>query len=258
MKAVRVVFLLIILVLVAFYTKLQRLDSTSWAEPLTVSIYPINADGSPLTERYIDNLSGRDFRSIDEFFIKEWLRYSELDFKPVTLVLRHEVLDQPPEPPSNDNVLKIIFWSLRLRLWAYQHSIESDKGAVNIFVRYHQPNESRRLAHSLGLQKGLLGVVNAYATTGHQERNNIVIAHELLHTVGASDKYDLTTGQPVYPGGFAVPANQYNQSTAEIMAGKIPLNKSDSVMAKSLRQCVVGDKTAAEIRWLEADINVNQ
>jgi len=258
MKAVRVVFLLVILVLVAFYTKLQRLDSTSWAEPLTVSIYPINADGNLLTERYLAELSGRDFKSIETFFIKQWLRYSELDFKPVTLILRNEVLDQPPAPPSSDNVLKVIFWSLRLRLWAYQHSVESDKGAVNIFVRYHQPSDNRRLAHSLGLQKGLLGVVNAYATAEHQDRNNIVIAHELLHTVGASDKYDLTTGQPVYPDGFAIPENQYNQSTAEIMAGKIPLSKSESVMAESLRRCVIGETTATEIRWTDADIDVNQ
>ena len=33
-------------------------------------------------------------------------------------------------------------------------------------------------------------------------RNSIVITHELLHTVGASDKYDLRTGSPLFPSGY--------------------------------------------------------
>jgi len=128
--------------------------------------------------------------------------------------------------------------------------MDGDKSTVNIFVRYHQPKVDQRLAHSLGLQKGLIGVVNAYAEEKYQAQNNIVIAHELLHTVGASDKYDLNTGQPVYPEGFANPSLEYAQSSAEIMAGKIPMSNIKSVMPESLRGCMIGEKTAIEIGWL--------
>ena len=46
------------------------------------------------------------------------------------------------------------------------------------------------MAHSTGLQKGMLGVVNAFASADQEGSNAVVIAHELLHTFGATDKYD--------------------------------------------------------------------
>ena len=200
-----------------------------------------------LTQRYISTLSKRDFSSIETFFVKQWSQYSDLDFNPVELTLRDAVLVQPPEPPTNNNVLSVVFWSLRLRFWSYQQAVASDKNTVNVFVRYHQPKENQTLAHSLGLQKGLIGVVNGYALTDYQERNNLVVAHELLHTVGASDKYSLMTGQPLYPDGFASPEAEYSQTRAEIMAGKIPLSEHESVMPESLPPCVISKKTAIQI-----------
>ena len=258
MKAFRIILLLCVFVFVAFYSKLQRLESTAWAEPLEVSIYPINGDGGLLTEQYISTLSTKNFFSIDTFFKKQWNLYSEFDFDPIAVTLKSLVISQPPVPPADSNVLKIIFWSLRLRLWSYQNSVGGDKSTVNIFVRYHQEDDSKRLAHSLGLQQGLIGVVNAYASAEYQEQNNVVIAHELLHTVGASDKYNLTTGQPIYPSGFAIPDDNYRQSKAEIMAGKIPVNERESIMPISLRQCVIGHETAKEIGWLGGIIDINQ
>jgi len=32
-----------------------------------------------------------------------------------------------------------------------------------------------------------------------------VIAHELLYTLNATDKYDLNTGLPIFPNGYAEP-----------------------------------------------------
>lgn len=258
MKLFRIILLLCIFVFVAFYTKLQRLESMAWVDSLQVSIYPVNADGSVLTDQYINALSTDNFRGIDAFFKNQWGVYSEFDFDPITVTLKPQVISQPPTPPVDGNVLKIIFWSLRLRFWSYQNSVDDDKSTVDIFVRYHQVDKSEGLAHSLGLQKGLIGVVNGYASAKYQEQNNVVIAHELLHTVGASDKYSLKTGQPLYPSGFAVPDSRYAQSKAEIMAGKIPLNEFKSVMPSSLRQCVIGHQTATEIGWIGMVIDINQ
>lgn len=219
-------------------------------DTLPVAIYPINGDGNPLTDKYIASLTQKSFSRMDGFFKKQWHDYRELEFDPVAAHLQAEILSQPPTPPTDGDVLKVIIWSLRLRFWAYQNSVDGDKSTISIFVRYHQPRQSGPLAHSLGLQKGLIGVVNAYASADYQQRNNIVIAHELLHTVGASDKYSLTTGQPIYPDGFANPSAEYGQSKAEIMAGKIPMSENESVMPQSLRLCMIGKKTAVEIGWL--------
>ena len=62
-----------------------------------------------------------------------------------------------------------------------------------------------RVATRSGLQKGLIGVVNAFASDEQAAQNNVVIAHELLHTVGATDKYDPRTNQPSHPDGYAEP-----------------------------------------------------
>ena len=258
MRALRVILLLCVFVFVAFYSKLQRLESTAWTEPLQVSIYPINGDASELTEQYIETLIEDSFHSVAAFLQKQWHVYREDDFTPVAVSLKPLVLSQPPLPPTSGNMLKVIFWSLRLRWWSYQSSADSDKSTVSIFVRYHQPDTNQRLAHSLGLQKGLIGVVNGYASVNYQEQNNIVVAHEMLHTVGASDKYNLTTGQPVYPSGFVNPEARYDQSKAEIMAGKIPVSVNESVMPDSLRQCIIGKKTAYEIGWLADRVDISQ
>ncbi|MEW5011721.1 MAG: hypothetical protein AB1Y22_09180 [Cycloclasticus sp.] len=253
MKIIRISLLLAILLFSAFYSKLQRLQSTSWVEPLPVAIYPINADGRDATTHYINALDVKDFKSLASFFNKQWTHYSELDFEPVSIQLMPALTVKPPSPPSSDGLLQTVFWSLRLRYWAYQHSQAEDKVTVNIFIQYQQLDPDRRLAHSLGLQKGLIGLVNAYADKRYQETNNVVIAHELLHTVGASDKYDLSTGQPIYPEGFAIPSKQYQQNKAELMAARIPLSATESEMPISLRYCVMGEQTAAEVGWVETN-----
>ena len=81
--------------------------------------------------------------------------------------------------------------------------------------------------------------------------NSIVIAHELLHTLGATDKYDLASGAPLFPIGFAEPDRnpRYPQEKAEIMAGRRPVSEQDAQMPATLRAVVVGPATAAEIRW---------
>jgi hypothetical protein len=81
--------------------------------------------------------------------------------------------------------------------------------------------------------------------------NNVVIAHEILHTLGASDKYDLATLAPLYPIGYAEPAQNplYPQTLTEIMAGRYAIDAQNSEMPESLTEVRVGEATALEIRW---------
>ena len=122
---------------------------------------------------------------------------------------------------------------------------------IRLFVLYHDPATLDRVPDSHGLQKGLMGVVHAFALTAMAGSNNIVIAHELMHTLGASDKYDLGSGAPLYPLGFAEPDREplYPQVRAEIMAGRRALSRQDFEMPQGLRDVVVGPATALEIRW---------
>jgi hypothetical protein len=73
----------------------------------------------------------------------------------------------------------------------------------------------------------------------------------MLHTLGATDKYDLDNGEPLFPQGYAEPdkSPRYPQTYAELMGGRVPLGPSDSIMPRSLRLVRVGQQTSTEINW---------
>jgi hypothetical protein len=251
----RVMLLLFILVGVAGDAWLTKIRSTDWDEPLWVAVYPIRADQSTAVDHYIGKLQNSDFRPIEEFLARESKRYGVSISAPMVVRLGPRINERPPPPPEpGSQTLRIMWWSLKMRFWAWRIAAEYDGPPANIsvFALYHDPHLHERLEHSLGLQKGLIGVVNAFADDGMTAENNVVIAHELLHTLGATDKYHRDTNQPIYPDGFAEPERvpRFPQKQAEIMAGRIPLSVSESRIPASLKHSVVGSKTAAEINWL--------
>jgi len=253
-KAFRIIILLLIFAALAFYTKTQKLKSRSWSEPLQLVIYPINGEDSLEVEKYIEQLDGNVFNEIDQFFKNEAEHYSLTTDQPTSTHLGQAINIHPPTSPGpGSSFVKIIGWSLKLRYWAYRNTPDdkSNLHRVRIFLLYHEAKKGKRLQHSLGLDKGLLVIAHVFASTHQEQQNNIIIAHELLHTVGASDKYN-AANQPVFPDGYAEPGNipLYPQVLAEIMSTKIPSSASQSEMAKSLKQCIIGDKTAMEINWI--------
>ena len=135
--------------------------------------------------------------------------------------------------------------------WSVPDHGSGPKPDVQLFILYYDPATSSTLPHSIGVQKGLFGIVNAFADRRMEGSNDTVIAHELLHTLGAIDKYSLNTNQPLHPVGFADPDRVpiYPQTHAELMGGRIPLSPSESDIPASLRQVVIGPLTAREIGW---------
>lgn len=253
-KSLRILLLLLLLAAAAIYTQQQRLGSRGWYQPLYVSVFPINAGGGVEITDYIDTLRGDDFTVIDQFMARESERYDIVASIPTITRLGPRVDAIPPAPPAPDaNVVSIMLWSLRLRWWALWHTPD-DADGVRVFVLYHEARPNQTIEHSLGLQKGLLGIVHAYATHTQNEQNNIIIAHELLHTVGATDKY-APGGEPLFPQGYAQPDRNplYPQARAEIMAVRIPQSQTSSTMPSSLSLTVVGAQTAREINWIESE-----
>ena len=253
-RKLRILTLLLILFLVAAGTYLTQLRTTDWDRPLTVAIYPINGDGSAASSKYMSELSLVNFQDIETFFIDEAEHYGLLLKRPVELVMGPVLTELPPEPPRDRNMLGVMWWSLKMRLWSM--GIGDDLGPpadIRMYVLYNNPETNSRLAHSLGLQKGLLGVVHAFAGWREASSNNMVIAHELLHTVGATDKYDLQTNQPIFPVGYAEPDKDpvLPQEYAEIMAGRIPLTETSTKQHINIDSMVVGEFTAREIRWID-------
>lgn len=251
-KAIRITILLLILFIVSVSTWLSRARSTDWNDSLWVKVYPINADGTDTSRDYIQALEIGEFRAIETFVEAETTRYGHSLARPVRMELGSEIHEQPPSIGDNPNTLDIILWSLKMRWWSSSVAGPQDKPDpdVRIFVRYHAPQNEVVLENSVGLQKGMVGVVNAYAGRRMAGINNVIIAHEFLHTLGATDKYDLATGMPDYPHGFAEPELQprFPQRLAEIMGGRIAVSDGDAMIPQSLRYVMIGAKTAEEIR----------
>lgn len=245
--------LLVVLAIVAGRTWLDRVETQSWKNPLWVGIYPLNADNSPGAQGYIDDLTPQSFASIETFFQDEAHRFGVVLDEPIHIELYPQGTQLPPRLEPHAGPLSIIWWSLKMRWFAASATKVPGRTPprIRIFVLYHDPGSLQAIPDSHGMQKGLLGVVHAFAQPAMAGSNNVVIAHELLHTLGATDKYDLNSGAPLYPQGFADPDRvpRYPQTNTEIMAGRRAISATDSEMPSSLRDVVVGPATASEIRW---------
>lgn len=252
-KLIRVSLLLSLLIGVAATTWLDHETTTAWKAPLWVGIFPMNGDGSDTAASYVRGLTVRDFADIETFFANEASRFGVPAARPVRIELYPSPDDAPPALEPGAGPLATVWWSLRMRWFAHRAAAVPGRAPaqIRVFVLYHDPAVSERVPHSHGLQKGLIGLVHAFADEQMRGANNIVIAHETLHTVGATDKYDAGTGAPVYPGGYAEPDRtpRFPQLKAEIMAGERPLSARQHEMPDDLRDVAVGRTTAMEIGW---------
>lgn len=251
-KRLRILILLLVLLLVSVTTCTDRYRSTSWRSPLYVAVYPIAADDSPVTRAYVGSLDAESFKPVDRFFAREAHRYGVVVDEPVKTRLRHELKERPPRRSADAGVLGTMLWSLELRYWAWRVSRHaSEPEDIRIFVLFHDPAMSPVVPHSLGLSKGLIGVVYAFAAPEMSGANDVVIAHELLHTLGATDKYDPANDLPRYPDGYGDPGQRplYPQRLAEVMAGRRMLSADRCEQAADLDEVVIGAATALEIRW---------
>ena len=251
-RAVRVGVLLLILVLVAAKTWQDQYRSRRWHEPLYVSIYPIAADDSAVTRRYLDQVDAGTFRDIDYFFWQEARRNRLTLDEPFRTRLRTELHELPPVRAPGAGPFGTALWSLKLRYWAWRVGLHvHEPEDIRVFVLFHDPALTPAVPHSLGLMKGLIGVVYAFATPAMSGTNSVVIAHEMLHTLGATDKYDPATDAPLFPSGYADPGQEprYPQRLAEVMAGRRALDPAHFEQAEDLRQVVIGPQTAAQIHW---------
>ena len=252
-KKLRILFLLGILLTVGLNAWRAQSRATEWRNTLFVSVYPINADGSRTSEAYIRTLSDESFEGIENFIAEEAQHHGISTTRLVDFSLAPAISVLPPELDAQGSALDNILWSLRLRHWAWSETPDTRlKPHIRLYVLYHDPEIRQVLPHSRGLQKGQIGIIHAFANRRMQGSNAFVIAHEFLHTLGATDKYDLSTTQPIWPDGYAEPRRtpRLPQRYAEVMGGRIPLTESSAEIPAGFHQAMIGEATAREIGWI--------
>jgi len=250
-KHLRYLILLLILLFVVVNEALIKMRSTSWEDPLWVRIYAVSGDGRAATDAYIDSLTSEHFKPIETLVNREARRYG-ISIDAIDVEYQGRLQSHPPQPPSGQSMFENMWWSLSFRAWAWRRAWSSsgDQGDVELFISYHDTATTQSLRHSVGLQGGMIGIINGFADKSYRGSNHVVVIHELMHTLGATDKYD-TSGMPIHPSGYAEPYRMplYPQKKAEIMGGRIPLSAQQSRMPEALSQVVIGSITAIEINW---------
>ena len=251
-KKIRITVLLLILATAVQQTWLDKV-ARGWKGNFYVAVYPINADGSAKVAAYIATLSRENFTPIADYFADEGTRYNAGLRRPVDVQLGAQVQDLPPAPPEDRSILSTMIWSLKFRYFAWVNSPTVNiKPDIRLYLLYYDPATHHVLTESTALDKGRIGRVNLFGDASYNEQNLVVTAHELLHTFGATDKYDLSNNLPQYPDGFAEPdkAPLYPQDFAEVMAGRLPISETRAESPKNLTQTLICYKTAREIGWM--------
>ena len=163
-KNLRYLILLLVLLFVLVNETLIKSRSTSWENPLWVRIYAVNGDARKATENYIDSLTRHSFAAVEKFVNREARRHG-ISIDAIDVEYNGRLQSGPPQPPSGQSVLENIWWSLKFRAWAAHRAWNSDQdeGDVELFVTYYDIETTPSLRHSVGLQGGLIGIINAFA-----------------------------------------------------------------------------------------------
>ena len=252
-RTIRIAILTAILAIVAGGAWLDQRRTTSWEHTVRIGAFPVNADGSAAAAAYIAALDDTQLQSVSDFVAREAHRYGVGIDEPISIRLYPAPAAAPPVMTAGAGMVGRALWSLRLRRYRSQvvGDIARSRPKIALFLLYHDPALASALPHSVGLQRGLIGVVQLFAARSQTAQNAIVIAHELLHTFGASDKYAPGSNAPLFPIGYAEPLREprFPQRYAEIMAGRVPLSPVRQEMPDDLSQTLVGPATALEIGW---------
>lgn len=251
---VRIAVLLVALVGVGMWAlgvRQRRLERTRWRSPLEVSIVLLGERAAapqvtaawqaqlPSLERWLDNEVERHHCG------DGYVRHAPA----VRLHLGGPlVVDRlPAYLPADDS------WLTRAR-----HAFALDRTLADLDARAGVPRRSAVRLYVLlaptaaaatvegaGEVGGDAGFVTA-TSDDDPSFALVAVAHELLHCLGATDKYD-GGGHARAPEGLVEPERGYPQSYAEIMVGELPLAPGRGRNPASLDEVRMGAATVAEI-----------
>jgi len=229
----------------------SRKARTHWDRTLSVAVVLVTTDGvaPESVQRFEARLPDLEARLAHEF-----RRYREGP-RPFRLVLHGSAeAGSPPElPESSWDIPRHLY-----RQWSYLSAIDNQVGLNSseydsrIYVVARRPaSNAMQLVEGYSQLGGRVGIVEVELNEEMVDLVLSVTAHELLHTLGAEDKYD-ATGRTLIPEGLAEPERnpRFPQRYVEVMARNRPVSDNQERILDSLDELAVGPHTAREVGWL--------
>ncbi len=253
----RVAFLLGVLAVVlarGAIDYVRRHERSTWQRPLEVALVLIE-QGS------VDPVALAQFQervaALEESLEAEFSRYGGA-FRPIRFRQFGPVRSttEPPRAGREPSRLEPLY--LAYELWRFAR--ETDRAAGlrgrfdgKVYVLLSVPSSERQaLVEGLGQEGGHIALTNVELSEDSVDFGLFVVAHELFHLLGASDRYD-ESGRSIIPDGLAEPGASplYPQRGAEVMARGRILAPGVEEPPGHLSELRVGTRTATEIGWLD-------
>jgi hypothetical protein len=253
-KTIRIGVLLAVLAVVLVHAArdvLARRSRNEWRRTLDVALVVVTEPGT-------DSAAIAELRS----------RTSELARR-LTAEFRHYRPDGPPPfafvhygPVPLDHAVPVVdgdglgaaaryAWDLHgfTRDTDVRAGVPSGGFDARLYLVVRPPSE-RGVVEGAGEHGGRVGIARADLTHRTLDLALFVAAHELFHTLGATDHYG-PDGRALVPEGLAEPelTPQFPQRKAELMARNRPVSAREERRPESLDELGVGPSTAREVGW---------
>lgn len=233
----------------------SRRERNAWERPLSIAIVLVRR--GPL-----DDSAVRSFRkrvaALEARLTDECHRYRSGPSRPFALTFVGPI-DDAEDPPRTDGEGVIDSAKESWALWRWASRVDREAGIdagsfdsrIYVAAREPQPQDDLDNVEGEGQQGGRLGAVEVDLDGSMVDFALFVAAHELFHTLGATDKYD-ASGRTLVPAGLASPALRplFPQPCAEVMARNRPVSAAAETPPDRLDELGVGPLTAREVGWV--------
>jgi hypothetical protein len=234
----------------------ERRERNAWVRPLHVGFVLLRT-GS-VNDATIDKLRLR-MTDLQTHLSHEFQRWRSVEQEPFIFSVYGplDVATPPPESYS-DKWWDLLYFAYQQ--WRYLKGVDAKADVPRseldsrIYVVVRPPNAGElQFVEGQSEQGGRVGVVGVQLDESMVDFSLIVATHELMHTLGASDKYD-EYGHALVPDGLAEPDKipPFPQQYFEVMARNRPISPEAEEPPESLEQLRIGRKTAEEIGWVAA------
>lgn len=232
----------------------RRRERSAWKRPLRVVLVLVERE--PVPAATLQTLTSRTF-DLERRLKSELLRHRGSSVEPFSIDVKGPVraAADPPSAAADD------LWSMAthsLSLWRWTRDLDERSGVAwrgydsRIYLVLRPSRDAEpRVVEGESEQGGRVGVARADIDPEMVDFALFVATHELMHTLGANDKYD-ERGHAIFPSGFADPGREplFPQPGAEVMARNVPVAPNEERPPETLDELFVGDETAREIGWM--------